>query len=363
MDERTLEARAGHTGDEAASAARNRPGAAGHDARVLARDGPAGVAFRADERARPCRARTRRDRDRRRARRRRGGGDAHRQCDGERTAGAAARRSARRATALCQPDRERSDAVRATSTIAPTSLERRLDAELGAEAMRAAVATLARLRAIIEEEESPMNASPRRARSTNAPSRRRWRRSPARTLPLSGWFCHHYQFAPMTVARHAWMATHVTTAILFVVVAGWHVVMNRKAIVAYLRGAAAGAPGFSREARLAAAIFACGASRRVTPSSTRRASALSHGALARFVGGRFARRGMRRAAGAPPAAAQAGASSPPAPWRSARASPRRRRARRTSRSAARAPRRAAPRRAWRKTRSTRPAAPASRPWR
>ena len=23
------------------------------------------------------------------------------------------------------------------------------------------------------------------------------------TLPLSGWFCHHYQFAPMTVARHA----------------------------------------------------------------------------------------------------------------------------------------------------------------
>ena len=77
------------------------------------------------------------------------------------------------------------------------------------------------------------------------------------TLPLSGWFCHHYQFAPMTVARHAWMAVHVTTAILFVVFAGWHVVMNRRAIVAYLRGAAANTPGFSREARLAAVIFAC----------------------------------------------------------------------------------------------------------
>ena len=76
------------------------------------------------------------------------------------------------------------------------------------------------------------------------------------TLPLSGWFCHHYQFAPMTVARHAWMAVHVATAILFVVFAGWHVVMNRKAIVAYLRGAAVNTPGFSREARLAAAIFA-----------------------------------------------------------------------------------------------------------
>ena len=76
------------------------------------------------------------------------------------------------------------------------------------------------------------------------------------TLPLSGWFCHHYQFAPMTVTRHAWMAVHVTTAILFIAFAGWHVVMNRKAIVAYLRGAAVNTPGFSREARLAAAIFA-----------------------------------------------------------------------------------------------------------
>jgi len=76
------------------------------------------------------------------------------------------------------------------------------------------------------------------------------------TLPLSGWFCHHYQFAPMTVARHAWMAVHVTTAILFVAFAGWHVVMNRKAIFAYLRGATASASSVSREARLAAAIFA-----------------------------------------------------------------------------------------------------------
>jgi len=72
------------------------------------------------------------------------------------------------------------------------------------------------------------------------------------TLPLSGWFCHLYQFAPMTVARHAWMAVHVTTAILFVAFAGFHVVMNRRAIAAYLHGAS----GFSRETRLAAAIFA-----------------------------------------------------------------------------------------------------------
>ena len=76
------------------------------------------------------------------------------------------------------------------------------------------------------------------------------------TLPLSGWFCHHYQFAPMTVARHAWMAVHVTTAILFVVFAGWHVVMNCKAILAYLRGVTANPAGVSRETRLAAAIFA-----------------------------------------------------------------------------------------------------------
>ena len=72
------------------------------------------------------------------------------------------------------------------------------------------------------------------------------------TLPFSGWFCHVYQFAPMTTARHAWMAAHVATAILFVTFAGWHVVMNRKAIAAYLHGAS----GFSRETRLAAAIFA-----------------------------------------------------------------------------------------------------------
>lgn len=76
------------------------------------------------------------------------------------------------------------------------------------------------------------------------------------TLPISGWFCHVYQFEPMTTGRHAWMAVHVATAILFVAFAGWHALMNRKAIAAYMRSATAGGPGFSRETRLAAAIFA-----------------------------------------------------------------------------------------------------------
>ena len=104
---------------------------------------------------------------------------------------------------------------------------------------------------------SPMTASP----TTRPFNKRAFTASMAAltvaTLPLSGWFCHHYQFAPMTEARHAWMAVHVTTAILFVLAAAWHITLNRKAIVAYLRGVGGQTHGVSREARLAAAIFAC----------------------------------------------------------------------------------------------------------
>ena len=72
------------------------------------------------------------------------------------------------------------------------------------------------------------------------------------SLPVSGLFNHLHQFEPLTTARHAWMAAHTAMAILFTVFAGWHIALNRRMLVNYLRKVPVRAP--SREAVLAGVI-------------------------------------------------------------------------------------------------------------
>ncbi len=72
-------------------------------------------------------------------------------------------------------------------------------------------------------------------------------------LPVTGLANHALQLE-MTRERHAWMSAHNSLGVVFVVFVAWHLILNRRALVAYLRGAATGLPGVAHEARWALAV-------------------------------------------------------------------------------------------------------------
>lgn len=66
-------------------------------------------------------------------------------------------------------------------------------------------------------------------------------------LPISGLASHLHQTGPLiSFSRHAWMAAHWILAILFMVSAFSHAVLNRRILLNYIRGHAAGSR-FGRE--------------------------------------------------------------------------------------------------------------------
>jgi len=73
-------------------------------------------------------------------------------------------------------------------------------------------------------------------------------------LPVTGIMNHVHQTDPITV-RHGWMAAHNGLALLFVVFAIWHVVLNWKALVRHI-GAGARQMLATREAIGATALVA-----------------------------------------------------------------------------------------------------------
>jgi len=75
------------------------------------------------------------------------------------------------------------------------------------------------------------------------------------SLPVSGLVLHTYHNS-LTGQRHAWFSAHVVAGILFVIFAGWHVILNRKALFRYFKSAGAGPVKISREARWAILIIA-----------------------------------------------------------------------------------------------------------
>lgn len=72
------------------------------------------------------------------------------------------------------------------------------------------------------------------------------------TLPVSGIANHMLQTDPMTTARHIAMAAHNGLALLFVVSTCWHIVLNRRALLAHLKGVHTGLLGVAREV-----VWAC----------------------------------------------------------------------------------------------------------
>ncbi len=70
-------------------------------------------------------------------------------------------------------------------------------------------------------------------------------------LPITGYENHIFQFYPMTVQRHAWMSAHNILAIIFSIFTIWHIILNRRALLRYAKGAAAHVPFIRREAILA----------------------------------------------------------------------------------------------------------------
>ncbi len=75
-------------------------------------------------------------------------------------------------------------------------------------------------------------------------------------LPWSGVALHAAGHEGWTRATHAWMAAHWVFALLFTVAVTGHIVVNRRALLRYVRGLAARVLPISREAITAVAITA-----------------------------------------------------------------------------------------------------------
>lgn len=75
-------------------------------------------------------------------------------------------------------------------------------------------------------------------------------------LPITGLANHLHQMNSMlSFSRHAWMAAHTILGVLFMLSAVSHAILNRRILLNYLRGHAAGS-GMGREAAGAAVFVA-----------------------------------------------------------------------------------------------------------
>jgi hypothetical protein len=75
-------------------------------------------------------------------------------------------------------------------------------------------------------------------------------------LPFTGFANHLLQMEPMTLGRHAWMAAHNGLGVTFATFAVWHVILNRRAFLQHVRGAAARWRSVNREVLWATALVA-----------------------------------------------------------------------------------------------------------
>jgi hypothetical protein len=75
-------------------------------------------------------------------------------------------------------------------------------------------------------------------------------------LPWTGLQNHLHQLEPLNAERHGWMAAHNSLALIFMVAAIAHVVLNGRALVRYARNLASRRPAVSREAVVALVLTA-----------------------------------------------------------------------------------------------------------
>jgi hypothetical protein len=75
-------------------------------------------------------------------------------------------------------------------------------------------------------------------------------------LPVSGLILHAHSDGRIVTGRHTWSTMHVILGVLFVVFVTWHIILNRRCLIAYIRSNNAGSLLLSRETRWAVAIAA-----------------------------------------------------------------------------------------------------------
>jgi hypothetical protein len=66
----------------------------------------------------------------------------------------------------------------------------------------------------------------------------------ALTLPITGLILHGYSEGAISGDKHFWLMAHVVLGFLFVVFAAWHAILNRRALLNYIKSGVVGAlPG------------------------------------------------------------------------------------------------------------------------
>jgi hypothetical protein len=66
----------------------------------------------------------------------------------------------------------------------------------------------------------------------------------ALTLPFTGLILHGYSEGRISGDSHAWFTLHVGLGFLFVVFAAWHALLNRRALLNYIKASVTGSqPG------------------------------------------------------------------------------------------------------------------------
>jgi len=66
----------------------------------------------------------------------------------------------------------------------------------------------------------------------------------ALTLPFTGLILHGYSEGRISGDNHAWFTLHVGLGFLFVVFAAWHALLNRRALLNYIKASVTGSqPG------------------------------------------------------------------------------------------------------------------------
>jgi hypothetical protein len=65
----------------------------------------------------------------------------------------------------------------------------------------------------------------------------------ALTLPITGLIVHGYSEGAISGDKHSWLMAHVVLGFLFVVFAAWHALINRRALLNYIKGVGGSLPG------------------------------------------------------------------------------------------------------------------------
>lgn len=74
-------------------------------------------------------------------------------------------------------------------------------------------------------------------------------------LPFTGYMIHRAKMSPQTTALHTWVVVHEILGIVFTLFTVWHAILNRRALLLYMKRGLSGMRGVSREALAALGVI------------------------------------------------------------------------------------------------------------